>query len=80
MEIEYRHLLLNERRNIMKCSKNVGSVDRMIRLIVGAILVGLAATGTVGVWGWIGLILIGTAFFSFCPLYRIVGMKTCPKE
>lgn len=58
----------------------MGSTDRMIRLIVGALLVILVAMGTIGAWGWIGLILIGTAFISFCPLYRVVGMKTCQKD
>ena len=57
--------------------KNMGTADKMIRLILGALLVALALTGTIGVWGWLGLILVGTAFLNFCPLYRIVGLKTC---
>ncbi|MEH6836199.1 MULTISPECIES: YgaP family membrane protein [Falsihalocynthiibacter] len=61
----------------MELTKNVGSTDRMIRLAVGAILVVLTLMGTIGVWGWLGLILIGTAFLNFCPLYRILGKSTC---
>lgn len=61
----------------MDISKNMGLWDRVARLVVGAILVGLAAMGTIGIWGWLGLILVGTAFMSFCPLYRIIGLKTC---
>ncbi len=61
----------------MDISKNMGLWDRVARLVIGAILVGLAAMGTIGIWGWLGLILVGTAFMSFCPLYRIIGLKTC---
>lgn len=61
----------------MELSKNMGSADKIARLVIGAILVVLALTGTIGIWGWLGLILIGTAFLNFCPLYRIVGIKTC---
>lgn len=61
----------------MEFSKNVGSTDRIIRLVVGALLVVLTLMGTIGVWGWLGLILIGTAFLNFCPLYRILGKSTC---
>ena len=38
----------------MKC--NVGGVDRMLRMLVGVVLIGLAATGSIGVWGWIGVV------------------------
>jgi O-antigen ligase len=61
----------------MQFSKNVGSADKIARLGVGALLVVLALTGTIGLWGWLGLIFIGTAFLNFCPIYRIFGMKTC---
>lgn len=61
----------------MEFTKNVGSTDRIIRLVVGALLVVLALTGTIGAWGWLGLIFIVTAFLNFCPLYRILGKSTC---
>lgn len=57
--------------------KNVGSPDRIARLVIGALLVLLALTGTIGVWGWIGVVLIATAVLNFCPLYRIFGISTC---
>ncbi|MCO4843783.1 MAG: DUF2892 domain-containing protein [Yoonia sp.] len=57
--------------------KNVGSPDRIARLVIGALLVLLALTGTIGVWGWIGVVLIATAVLNFCPLYRILGINTC---
>jgi O-antigen ligase len=63
---------------------NTGNIDRAIRAILGLILIALAATGTVGVWGWIGIVigivLLLTAIFSFCPAYAIFGMNTCPMK
>lgn len=59
----------------MKC--NSGGVDRILRVVVGLILVALAATGTVGVWGWIGLLPLVTGAFGFCPAYTLLGINTC---
>lgn len=59
----------------MKC--NVGGIDRILRIVIGAVLVILAATGTVGWWGWLGLIPIGTGLFRFCPLYPLLGISSC---
>ena len=61
----------------MQMTTNVGTVDLILRLVLGALLVVLALTGTIGVWGWLGLVFIGTAFFKFCPIYKVLGMKTC---
>ncbi|MBF9042537.1 DUF2892 domain-containing protein [Rhodobacterales bacterium HKCCE4037] len=58
-------------------ARNMGTVDRIARFIIGALLIVLAITGTIGVWGYIGVIPLATAFLNFCPLYRIVGIKTC---
>lgn len=59
--------------------KNIGTLDRLLRIIIGIVLVGLAATDTqpVGVFGWIGVIPLLTAFVSFCPLYSLLGISTC---
>ncbi len=61
----------------MELTTNIGTVDRIARLVVGALLVVLALTGAIGVWGWLGLIFVGTAFVKFCPIYKILGVKTC---
>lgn len=61
----------------MEIVKNMGSTDRIVRFAVGALLVVLALTGTIGLWGWLGLILIGTAALNFCPAYTLLGIKTC---
>lgn len=58
-------------------TRNLGNADRIARFILGTLLVVLAATGSIGIWGYLGVIFVATAFVSFCPLYRIIGMKTC---
>jgi hypothetical protein len=56
---------------------NEGTIDRALRVIAGLVLIGLAATGTVGVWGWIGALPLVTGIVGFCPAYAIFGMNTC---
>lgn len=58
--------------------KNVGSIDRILRVVVGLALVIAAATGTIGIWGWVGVIPLLTGLFGFCPAYRLIGLNTCP--
>lgn len=62
----------------MKC--NVGTIDRSLRIAGGLVLIALAATGTVGVWGWIGVIPLLTGIFRFCPAYPLLGINSCSKD
>ena len=55
---------------------NTGKVDRIIRIIVGALLVGNVFTGLQTPIGWIGLILIVTGIFGTCPVYSLLGINT----
>lgn len=57
---------------------NVGGVDKILRLITGLVLVGLAATGIIGLWGWLGLVPLVTGLVGFCPVYPLLGINTCP--
>ncbi len=57
---------------------NVGTIDRVIRVLAGATLITLAATGTVGAWGYIGVVPLATGLFKFCPAYLLFGLNTCP--
>jgi hypothetical protein len=57
---------------------NVGSVDRGLRIGAGALLIGLAAAGVAGAWGYIGVIPLATGVLRFCPAYKIFGFSTCP--
>ena len=63
--------------------KNLGSADRIIRIVIAAIVAVLYFTGTVtGVLAIVLLVLAGifllTGFVSFCPIYSIFGIRSCP--
>ena len=50
------------------------------KALLGLVLIALAATGTVGLWGWIGVVPVATGLFGFCPAYSLLGIKTCPMK
>lgn len=58
---------------------NIGSIDRILRLVAG---IGIAIGGVIfeSYWGLIGVVLIATAVFRFCPLYVLLGINTNKKE
>ena len=58
-------------------SKNVGGIDRIARVVIGALLIVGALMGF-GTWMWIGVIPLATGLMSSCPLYSIFGIRTCP--
>ena len=57
--------------------KNVGTVDKVIRIILGLVLIALVFVGPQTPWGWIGIIPLATGLIGFCPLYSVFGMNTC---
>jgi len=57
--------------------KNIGSVDRALRLVVGIVLIALVFVGPQTPWGWIGIVPLVTALIGFCPAYRLIGLNTC---
>jgi hypothetical protein len=57
---------------------NEGNVDRALRVVAGLALIGLAATGTIGLWGYIGVVPLLTGAVGLCPLYSVLGINTCP--
>jgi hypothetical protein len=60
--------------------KNVGTVDRVVRLVVGIVLIALVFVGPQTPWGWIGIIPLATAVIGWCPAYRLLGLRTCPVD
>ncbi|WP_067222256.1 YgaP family membrane protein [Marinomonas gallaica] len=56
---------------------NVGGLDKILRIVVGVLLIALALTGVIGAWGYIGVIPLATGVFNFCPLYTLLGINTC---
>jgi hypothetical protein len=55
---------------------NLGGIDRGLRVIAGVALLVWAFMGG-PVWAWIGLVPLATAAVGFCPLYRLLGLRTC---
>jgi hypothetical protein len=58
---------------------NVGIIDRVVRVIIGIVIVG-AGVFYESAWGAIGLIPVFTAAFGFCPIYVPLGVSTCPVQ
>lgn len=59
---------------------NVGGIDRVLRAILGIVLIALVFVGPQTNWGWIGVIPLATAFLRFCPFYPLIGVNTCPRS
>lgn len=63
-------------------TKNMGGVDRALRIVAGLLLLAFAITGQPATgynWiGWIGAIPLITAFIGWCPAYTLFGLSTCP--
>lgn len=58
---------------------NMGGIDRGLRIVVGIVLIALALVGTIGAWGWIGLVPLATGLIGYCPVYAPFGFNTCGK-
>lgn len=59
---------------------NVGHLDRIVRIVIGILLLALIVLvpGPERWWGLLGVIPLATASLSFCPLYSLLGVSTCP--
>jgi len=55
---------------------NVGNLDRALRILLGLALIGLAAGGTIGAWGYAGVALLLTGAAALCPAYRLLGIAS----
>ena len=60
--------------------KNVGTIDRVLRIVVGLALISIVFIGPQTPWGWIGVVPLATALMGYCPLYSLLGIKTCPAQ
>ena len=59
---------------------NVGGLDRILRIVVGLVLVSLVFVGPKTPWGWIGLVPLITGLVRICPLYSLIGANTSPRK
>lgn len=57
---------------------NEGTIDRVLRVVVGAGVLSLAFVGPHTPWGYLGVIPLATGLIGWCPLYSVLGIRTCP--
>ncbi len=62
---------------LIKMLKNVGIIDKGLRIIIGLMLLSLVFLGQPILWGWIGLVPLSTGLINWCPLYGLLGFSTC---
>ena len=55
---------------------NIGSTDRLLRIVVGIALLSLVFVGPHTAWGWLGLVPLATGVLRFCPLYTLLGIRS----
>ena len=58
-------------------NRNIGTIDRVLRILVGVVLIALTLNGTIGWWGWLGVIPLLTGLVRTCPAYSVLGVNTC---
>lgn len=58
-------------------TKNVGGIDRTLRILIGLALIAGAATNTIGMWGYLGVVPLLTGLIGWGPPYAIFGFNTC---
>jgi len=55
-------------------------VERVIRVLLGLVLLSLVFVGPKTPWGWIGILPLATGLTGLCPLYTLLGISTCPRK
>ena len=58
--------------------QNEGSIDRILRIVVGLALISLVFVGPQTLWGLVGIVPLATGLIGWCPLYTLLGIRTCP--
>lgn len=59
---------------------NEGTPDRVLRVVLGLVLISLVFVGPKTAWGWLGLIPLVTGLVGTCPMYSLLGIATCPMQ
>ncbi len=59
---------------------NVGSIDKILRIVAGLVLIALAIMGIGAPWTWIGVVPLATGLLGWCPAYTLLGVNTCPAK
>lgn len=61
-------------------TRNEGTIDRALRIILGLVLLALVFVGPQTPLGWIGIVPLATGLLGWCPLYTLLGINTCPMK
>ncbi|MDN3563592.1 DUF2892 domain-containing protein [Paeniroseomonas aquatica] len=61
-------------------TRNVGGIDKGLRILAGLVLLALGWLGPLGWWGLIGLVPLATGLIGNCPVYSLLGVNTCPLD
>jgi len=61
-------------------TQNVGGIDKILRIVLGLVLIGATVMGLLPVWGYIGIVPLATGLMGWCPLYPLIGLSTCPMK
>lgn len=59
---------------------NVGGIDKILRIAVGAALIGATVAGLLPVWGYVGIVPLATGLMGWCPFYPLLGINSCPMK
>jgi Na+/proline symporter len=57
---------------------NEHAIDRIVRVVIGLVLLSLVFVGPQTLWGLVGVVPLVTGAIGFCPLYKVLGFSTCP--
>ncbi|MDR7122328.1 DUF2892 domain-containing protein [Rheinheimera soli] len=57
--------------------KNVGGLDKIVRVSAGVVLIAFAVLDVIAPWGWLGVIPLLTGVVGVCPLYSLLGINSC---
>jgi len=60
--------------------QNVGTLDRILRIAVGVVLIALAFVGPQSPWGLVGIIPLATGVLGTCPIYSLLGINSCARS
>ncbi|GAA0579036.1 hypothetical protein GCM10009416_16880 [Craurococcus roseus] len=58
-------------------TRNVGNIDKWLRIAAGVVLLTLGLFGPLGWWGLVGLVPLATGLAGSCPVYGLLGLSTC---
>lgn len=59
---------------------NLNTLDRWLRVVVGALIFSLGFWGPQTPWAWLGLVLVVTGLVGHCPIYTLLGLSSCPRD